>query len=47
MESDMNMSDLTKKRQQFKYQDRVIYEWEQNMDEVFIYIKPPQFVLPQ
>ena len=36
-----------KKRQQFKFQDRVIYEWDQNMDEVFVYIQPPDFVLPK
>lgn len=39
--------ELGKKRLQFKYEDRVIYEWNQTIDEVFIYIKPPPFVLPE
>lgn len=30
-----------KPRQQVKYQDRVIYEWEQDLEEVNIYIVPP------
>ena len=28
-------------RQAFYYQDRKIYEWEQDIDEVHIYIEPP------
>ena len=39
--------ELGKKRQQFKYEDRVIYEWDQTMDDLNVYIKPPEFVLPR
>ena len=31
-------------RQQFKYQDRVVYEWQQDLEDVHIYIElPPVF----
>ena len=47
MEALTEAKGAVKTRQQFKYQDRVIYEWEQNIDEVFVYIQPPEFVLPK
>ncbi len=28
----------------FKYDGRVVYEWEQSMEEVLIYVTPPQGV---
>ena len=28
-------------RQKFEYDGRTVYEWEQNLDEVLIYIRPP------
>ena len=36
-----------KGRQQFKHGDNVIYEWDQTLDEVNIYIAPPDFMLPK
>jgi hypothetical protein len=35
------LSAKAKGRQQFKHQDRVIYEWDQNLDDVNIYIELP------
>lgn len=34
-------------RQKYMYQGREIYEWEQTLEEVHIYIKPPKFLLPK
>ncbi|CEG45296.1 tubulin polyglutamylase, putative [Plasmopara halstedii] len=34
-------------RRVFKHDDRVIYEWEQSMEEVNIYIKPPPSITAQ
>ncbi len=34
-------------RQQFKHGDQVVYEWEQNLDEVLVYFKPPPWALPK
>lgn len=36
-----------KGRQPFKFQGQTIYEWEQNLEEVLIYIKPPPAALPK
>ena len=47
--SDKMARDLREKakgRQQFKHGEHVIYEWDQTLDEVNIYIKPPDFMLP-
>ena len=41
------MREKAKGRQQFKHGDRVIYEWDQTIDEVNIYIQPPDFMLPK
>ena len=35
-----------KGRQQFKHGDRVVYEWDQNLDDVNIYIDPPPVFKP-
>ncbi|CAH0515515.1 unnamed protein product [Peronospora belbahrii] len=35
---------MTNKRQVFKHEGRVIYEWEQSLEEVNIYIQPPSNV---
>eukprot|EP00397_Hematodinium_sp_SG-2012_P036723 GEMP01039679.1.p1 GENE.GEMP01039679.1~~GEMP01039679.1.p1 ORF type:complete len:167 (+),score=29.05 GEMP01039679.1:116-616(+) len=34
-------------RQQFVYQGRTVYEWEQTLDEVHIYIAPPENITKQ
>lgn len=34
-------------RQAFKYQGETIYEWEQNLEDVLIYIKAPPVILPK
>eukprot|EP01017_Pseudomicrothorax_dubius_P031502 TRINITY_DN4035_c0_g1_i7.p1 TRINITY_DN4035_c0_g1~~TRINITY_DN4035_c0_g1_i7.p1 ORF type:complete len:180 (+),score=27.53 TRINITY_DN4035_c0_g1_i7:111-650(+) len=34
-------------RQKYIYKDQEIYEWEQTIDEVHIYIKPPKACLPK
>ena len=37
-------AEKAKGRQQFKYKDRVIYEWQQDLEDVHIYIElPPVF----
>ena len=35
------------KRQKYEYKGQTIYEWEQTLNEVDIYIVPPDFVLPE
>eukprot|EP00825_Cyclidium_porcatum_P040916 TRINITY_DN5274_c0_g1_i2.p5 TRINITY_DN5274_c0_g1~~TRINITY_DN5274_c0_g1_i2.p5 ORF type:complete len:139 (+),score=47.58 TRINITY_DN5274_c0_g1_i2:183-599(+) len=42
--SDGNL-ERAKKRQQFIYNNSVVYEWDQTMDEVNVYIKVPKYVL--
>lgn len=32
-------------RQQFNYEGKLIYEWDQSLEEVFIYIKAPDCLL--
>jgi hypothetical protein len=39
------MVNITLGRKAFKYEGRVIYEWEQSLDEVFVYIKTPECLL--
>ena len=39
------MREKAQGRHQFKHGDRVIYEWDQTLDEVNIYIQPPDFML--
>merc|ERR1711935_350256 len=34
-------------RQQFKHQNQLVYEWEQDLNEINIYITPPDFLLPK
>jgi hypothetical protein len=34
-------------RQQFKYNGQVVYEWEQDLNEVILYFKPPEWALPK
>lgn len=36
-----------KGRQQFKHGDRVVYEWDQTMEEVNIYIVTPPILIPK
>ena len=40
------IAERAKGRQQFKYGDRVVYEWDQTMDDVNIYIDPPPVFKP-
>ena len=40
------LSEKAKGRQQFKHGDRVVYEWDQNLDDVNIYIDPPPIFKP-
>lgn len=39
------MEHVKEERHKYMYQDRLIYEWEQSLDEVNIYIKLPPNVL--
>ena len=41
------LRERAKGRQQFKHGDRVVYEWDQTLDELNIYIAPPDFMLPK
>lgn len=34
-------------RQQYKYKDQVVYEWDQNLEDVNIYIKAPPCFIPK
>merc|ERR1712039_529467 len=46
-EESPELKKLTEKargRQEFKYDGRTVYEWEQTLDEVHIYIQPPEGV---
>ena len=36
-----------KGRLQFKHEDRVVYEWEQNLEDVSIYIELPPVFRPK
>ena len=40
-EIEKQVAERARGRQQFKYGDRVVYEWDQNIDDVNIYIDPP------
>ena len=54
MEVPKELSEKAKGRQPFYHNsnlldsklDQLIYEWEQSLEEIDIYIKPPDFVLP-
>ena len=39
------MREKAQGRHQFKHQDRVVYEWDQTLEEINIYIAPPDFML--
>lgn len=41
------MAEKAKGRQQFKHGDRVVYEWDQNMEDVNIYIECPPVFIPK
>ena len=40
-EIEKQVAERARGRQQFKYGERVVYEWDQNIDDVNIYIDPP------
>ena len=47
MEAAQNqIAERAKGRQQFKHGDRVVYEWDQTMEDVNIYIDPPPVFKP-
>ena len=46
-EMQKKLAEKAKGRQQFVHNDQVIYEWDQTLEEVNIYIKPPDYMLPK
>ncbi|KAM3142234.1 NudC domain-containing protein 2 [Paramecium bursaria] len=42
LEPSKEVKNKAKGRLQFKFQDRLIYEWEQTLDDINIYIQPPK-----
>ena len=42
-----DMREKAKGRQQFTHEGRVIYEWDQTIDEVNIYVLLPDFLMPK
>ncbi|KRX07339.1 HSP20-like chaperone [Pseudocohnilembus persalinus] len=44
-EQQKKIEELSKQRQKFTYQGRTVYEWDQTLDDVNIYIDPPKCVL--
>jgi hypothetical protein len=47
MEVPTELKEKARGRQQFKHGDQVIYEWEQSLEEVMMYFKPPPWALPK
>lgn len=47
MELPRRVKEQARGRQQFKHGDQVIYEWEQNLTEVILYLQPPQWAIPR
>lgn len=47
MEVPKAIQEKARGRQQFKAGDQVVYEWEQTLEEVIMYFKPPQWSLPK
>ena len=45
-EAQKRIAENAKGRQQFKHGDRVVYEWDQNMEDINIYIDPPPVFKP-
>jgi hypothetical protein len=45
MDIDKELKKRAEKRQQFVHQGEVVYEWDQTLDDVNVYIKPPPFLL--
>jgi hypothetical protein len=47
----MNFEEELKKkgqaRQQFVHQGQLVYEWDQGLEDVNVYIKPPPFLIPK
>ena len=38
---------MSEERQAFTHNGKTIYEWDQTLEEVNIYIKPPMYTLPK
>jgi hypothetical protein len=45
MDVDKELKKRAEKRQQFVYQGKLVYEWDQTLDDVNVYIKVPPFLL--
>lgn len=45
MEVPKDLKEKAKGRQKYIFQGREIYEWDQTLEEVHLYIQPPKFVL--
>eukprot|EP00828_Plagiopyla_frontata_P044083 TRINITY_DN7084_c0_g1_i1.p1 TRINITY_DN7084_c0_g1~~TRINITY_DN7084_c0_g1_i1.p1 ORF type:complete len:183 (+),score=44.25 TRINITY_DN7084_c0_g1_i1:156-704(+) len=41
------MKEKARGRQDFKFNGETIYQWEQDLDDIHIYITPPKFILPK
>lgn len=46
MELPKELAEKARGRQPFVYNGQTIYEWEQTLDEVHLYMKPPKWALP-
>ena len=47
MEVPKSVQDKARGRQPYKHGDQVIYEWEQSLEEVLMYLKPPSWAIPR
>lgn len=47
MNADNQLKAKADKRQQFIHKGQLVYEWDQTIDDVNIYIRPPPFLLPK
>lgn len=47
MEIPKDVQEKARGRQQFKHGETVVYEWEQSLEEVIMYFKPPPWALPK
>ena len=47
MDIDKELKKKAEARQQYIHKDQLVYEWDQTIDDVNVYIKPPPFLLPK
>lgn len=45
MENNKNLQEKARGRQQYLFKDQLIYEWDQTIEDVNVYIQPPKYVL--